>query len=66
MLAALQKNLLSSQFFCILIDNSLFQEIEVVESSWKDETRDLLESIKTLEQDNQRLTSLLTEQLQVN
>ena len=37
----------------------------MIESTWKDEARSLLETVSTLEEDNQKLTSLLTENLQV-
>lgn len=39
------------------------QEIEIIESTWKDETRGLLETVSTLEDDNKKLTAVLTENL---
>ena len=37
----------------------------MIESTWKDETRGLLETVSTLEEDNQKLTLLVTENLRV-
>ncbi|XP_076801891.1 RILP-like protein 1 isoform X2 [Clavelina lepadiformis] len=58
--AAVQKLQLDS----MLKDEKQQEEVEIVESAWKDETRGLLETVSTLEEDNRRLTALLTEKLE--
>uniref|UniRef100_H2YQ05 RH2 domain-containing protein n=1 Tax=Ciona savignyi TaxID=51511 RepID=H2YQ05_CIOSA len=47
-----------------LKDQKQQEEIDIVEAAWKDETRGLMETVATLEEDNRKLTQLLTEKLE--
>ncbi|XP_002123286.2 RILP-like protein 1 isoform X2 [Ciona intestinalis] len=58
--ATVQKLQLDSR----LKDQKQQEEIEIVEAAWKDETRGLMETVSTLEEDNRKLTSLLTEKME--
>nr|XP_026689814.1 RILP-like protein 1 isoform X2 [Ciona intestinalis] len=58
--ATVQKLQLDSR----LKDQKQQEEIEIVEAAWKDETRGLMETVATLEEDNRKLTLLLTEKME--
>ncbi|XP_039247794.2 RILP-like protein 1 isoform X4 [Styela clava] len=40
------------------------QDLDMVETAWREETRQLLQSVETLQEDNKKLTQLLTEKLE--
>ncbi|XP_039247792.2 RILP-like protein 1 isoform X2 [Styela clava] len=40
------------------------EDLDMVETAWREETRQLLQSVETLQEDNKKLTQLLTEKLE--